>query len=223
MDTGYDVIFMLDGTVNQQIFGWMTGFVRNFASEMEIDTGEYRVGGMTFTRSPRVAWNLNDYGYEDDVISAVGTKMSNRPGGRPDLGRAFDTVRGQMFTYRNGDRRNARNFIIMMTANDRSTSRSATYRAADRLKNNGVGIYTIGFNLQDTTEIDAVTSFPIDEYEHLITDPSQLSELPGILNYKLRNGKAIIVCFCVFLCDSVNTKPLERYIKWMVNNLKMIR
>ncbi|XP_041374199.1 uncharacterized protein LOC121387240 [Gigantopelta aegis] len=188
MDTGYDVIFMLDGTVTPQIFGWMTGFVRNFASEMNIDSGEYRVGGMTFTRSPRVAWNLNDYGFEDDVINAVGAKMSNRPGGRPDLGRAFDTVRGQMFTYRKGDRPNARNFIIMMTANERSQNRGSTYRAADRLKHNGVGIYTIGFNLADTTEIDAISTLPLDEYEHLINDPSQLSELPGIINYKLRNA-----------------------------------
>ena len=66
-DTGTDLVFMLDGTVNDQIFGWMKNFVRSFASQIDVDGGEYRVGAMTFTSRPSVQFHLNRYNFQDEV------------------------------------------------------------------------------------------------------------------------------------------------------------
>ena len=60
-------MFMLDGTVNDQIFGWMKNFVRSFASQIDVDGGEYRVGAMTFTSRPSVQFHLNRYNFQDEV------------------------------------------------------------------------------------------------------------------------------------------------------------
>ena len=54
--------------------------------------------------------------------------------GRVDTARAFDYVRDTMFTQRNGDRPRARNYIVMMTGNERSMNTQRAFAAASRLK-----------------------------------------------------------------------------------------
>lgn len=50
---------MLDSSVDDQSFGWMKSFVKDFASEVEIDSGDWRVGGMTFDSRARADFHLN--------------------------------------------------------------------------------------------------------------------------------------------------------------------
>ena len=66
-DTGVDLVFMLDGTVNNQIFGWMKNFVRDFVSQLDVDNGQYRVGAMTYTDRPSAQFQLNRYNFQDEV------------------------------------------------------------------------------------------------------------------------------------------------------------
>lgn len=58
-DTGIDVVFMMDATVNNQIFGWMKKFVRDFIIDADVESGEWRVGGMTFGQRTKTEFNLN--------------------------------------------------------------------------------------------------------------------------------------------------------------------
>ena len=71
-ETGTDLVFMLDGTVNEETFGWMKNFVRNFASQLPVDDGEYRVGAMAFTSRPSVQFHLNRYNFQDEVCIPSG-------------------------------------------------------------------------------------------------------------------------------------------------------
>ncbi|XP_046556006.1 collagen alpha-3(VI) chain-like [Haliotis rubra] len=190
-DTGYDIIFMFDGTVNNRYFGWMQNFAHNFASQMDIDSGEFRVGAMTFNRGQNLVFNLNDNGWQSEVMQGLKSKTRNTPGGKPDLAGAFDYVRNNMFTNRRGDRPNARNFVIMMTANEESLNSGAAIGASQRLQNEGTGIFTIGFNLGNTDELDAVTTHPLDQYQYLINEESGLQELPGIIGYHFSNAAPV--------------------------------
>ena len=61
------MIFMLDGAVNNEIFSWMKNFVRNFAGQLNVDNGEYRIGAMTFARRPSVQFHLNKFNFQDEV------------------------------------------------------------------------------------------------------------------------------------------------------------
>jgi hypothetical protein len=51
-----------------------------------------------------------------------------------DTARAFDFVRDTMFSSRNGDRPFARNYIVMLTGNERSLNSQQTEAAAERIK-----------------------------------------------------------------------------------------
>ena len=66
-DTGYDLIFMLDGTANNRVFNWMKNFVRNYASQLPVDSGQYRVGAMTYTNRPNGQFQLNQYNTQNEV------------------------------------------------------------------------------------------------------------------------------------------------------------
>ena len=70
-DTGYDLIFMLDGTVNNRVFTWMKNFVRNYASQLPIDSGEYRVGAMTYANTPDGQFQLNQYNLRNEVSNTA--------------------------------------------------------------------------------------------------------------------------------------------------------
>ncbi|XP_025106489.1 collagen alpha-3(VI) chain-like isoform X11 [Pomacea canaliculata] len=185
-DTGTDLVFMLDSSVNDQIFGWMKNFVRRFAGQVPVDDGDYRIGAMTFSNSPSVQFHLNRYHFQDEVLNAVNDLRTRR--GRVDTARAFDYVRQTMFSSANGDRPRARNYIVLLTGNERSQDTPQTFAAAERLKDLGVGIYTVGINLRDTTEIDSVSSKPLETFQTLINSERQLEEIPGIYKASMESA-----------------------------------
>jgi hypothetical protein len=73
-----------------------------------------------------------------------------------------------MFNDRNGDRDFARNLIVLMTANERSDDIYATWNEAEEAEKEGINLYTVGFDLDDTTEIDETSTHPLYIYRHLI-------------------------------------------------------
>ena len=58
---------MLDGTVNNRVFTWMKNFVRNYARQLPVDSGQYRVGAMTYTNRPNGQFQLNQYNTQNEV------------------------------------------------------------------------------------------------------------------------------------------------------------
>ncbi|XP_076459446.1 LOW QUALITY PROTEIN: uncharacterized protein LOC143292771 [Babylonia areolata] len=177
-ETGTDMVFMLDGTVNNQIFGWMKNFVKDFVSLLNIDGGEYRVAALIFTSRPAVQFHLNRYNFQDEVIDAVDRIRGTRRG-RVDTARAFDYVRQNIFSSRNGDRRRARNYVVLLTGNERSTNTQQTLRSAKRLKDLGTDIYTVGINLRDTDELDGMSSKPLIQYKTVINSEREMGQIPG--------------------------------------------
>ena len=64
-----------------------------------------------------------------------------------------------------------------------------SYAAANRLKDLGTGVYTVGFNFRDTKDIDEISSKPVEEYRTLLNRPNELEETPGLYVYRMKNGK----------------------------------
>lgn len=187
-ETGYDIIFMFDGTSSSDQFRWMKGFASSFVTQMAVDSGEFRFGAVVYGREQKLMFNLNTYGFSSDLKQAVTSRIDPTPGGKPDLAGAFDFVRQNMFTAANGDRPKARNFVVLMTSNDKSLNTEAAVGGSRRLQIEGIGIYSVGMKVKDTAELDKVTTPPLDEYQTLIDEESQLGELPGIMSYYMAEG-----------------------------------
>lgn len=179
---------MLDSSVNDETFDWMKTFVTDFTEQIDIDTGDWRVGSMTFDSRSRPSFQLNRYNFKDEIIAGIG-KMGNSPSPRrPDVGGAFDYVRRSMFTSRQGDRPRARNYVVLLTGNEKYLNSERSYGAANRLKDLGTDVYTIGLNFRDTTDIDEISSKPTDAFRTIINSPEEMGEVPGIYLYRMNRA-----------------------------------
>lgn len=67
-----------------------------------------------------------------------------------------------------------------------------TYAAANRLKDLGTGIYSIGLLYGDSTELDEISSQPSDEYRFLITNEEELGEVPGVYITRMASGESCL-------------------------------
>lgn len=59
-------------------------------------------------------------------------------------------------------------------------------------------MFAVGFGeVSDTTELDASSSLPTEDYEMLIRSESEMGELPGLMIYQLKNGYYCLLVFWI--------------------------
>ena len=190
-DTGYDVIFMLDSSVpDEEVFNQMKDFASNIADRLSIDDEEYKIGIMRYSSRSDAIAQLNRLEKKNDVLREI-QNISYRPGDS-NLAAAMDDVRQNMFTGRNGDRDFARNLIVLLTGVDQSTNPYDAFRAAERAERDGINLYTVGFYLDDTFEIDDVSTHPLSTYRYLVNFRGDLNRVPVNL---VASSKHIVFSF----------------------------
>ncbi|XP_062566472.1 collagen alpha-1(XII) chain-like [Saccostrea cucullata] len=165
--SGYDVVIMMDSSVPEKTFDAMKKYAKSLVNRFDIDNKEYAVGLMRYGESNDMQWNLNNYTSKKEIISAV-DRVGHKRGTSSDAASAIHMVRLRMFNKRNGDRAFARNLIFLMTANERSDDMYATWNEAEEAEKENINLYTVGFDLDDTTEIDETSTHPPYIYRHLI-------------------------------------------------------
>ena len=158
---------MMDSSVPQLTFDMMKKYARSLVNRFNVDDHEYSVGLMRYGESNDKQWDLNDYTSKSDVLNAI-DRVTYKFGRSSNAAEAIRMVRRRMFNDRNGDRDFARNLIFLMTANERSEDTYATWIEAEEAEKENINLYTVGFDLDYTTEIDETSTHPIRIYRHLI-------------------------------------------------------
>jgi collagen type VI alpha len=221
-ETGYDLVVILDSSVSQEYFDWMTTFTKNLASTVSIDDEEFRVGLLRYSTDSDVQFHLNGYSSSGDVKNAV--DGVNYKGGITNTAQAIDKARTDMFTRDQGDRDYARNFILLITGQDKSLSTNDAWRAAERAETDGIQLYVIGLNINDRVELDETSSHPLETYQYLTGSEKDLQDVPaqiyaGLLGSKC-NFKLIVYVylwqnlvkesfpFIILPCDVVTIKKM---------------
>lgn len=54
-------MFVVDSSVDDDTFRLMKSYVRDFASQVDVDSGQWRIGTVTFDSRPRTDFSLNRY------------------------------------------------------------------------------------------------------------------------------------------------------------------
>jgi hypothetical protein len=85
---------------------------------------------------------------------------------------------------------------LTFTGNERSLNTQQAYTAANVLKDDGTSIYTIGLNIRDSTELDGISSEPVDDYRILVNSEDELKEIPGIYKYRIDRGNYAVFKYC---------------------------
>ena len=173
------------------MFNSMKNYARSLVSKFSIDDKEYQVGLMRYGSSNNKEWDLNRYDNKNDVLTAVGGVPYKRETSS-DAASAIRMVRRRMFNDRNGDRDFARNLIFLMTANEQSDDIYATWNEAEEAEKENINLYTVGFDLDDTTEIDETSTHPIRIYRHLINTREGDTAVDSSTNNVLGLSKCIV-------------------------------
>lgn len=168
----------MDSSVQQDQFdGWMKTYAKRFVNQISVDDDEYRLGLVRFDSDADVQFDLKDYRTKQDVLNAV-DNVQYKPGGTTNVAGAFDTVRQRMFKNAKGDRDFARNYILLLTGNERSDDTNGAWAAAERAEDDGIGIYVVGVGINDRTELDETSSHPLNTFQYVVGDERELQDVP---------------------------------------------
>ena len=121
-----DVIFVVDESesVGSENFTTTKSFLSQITSRLDIDSGNARVGLVTFATNVTTAINLTDHSSVKSLQSAI-SSLSYTGGGTTNTAAALDYVRTTMLTESAGDRDNVHDIVVVIT-DGRSDNFSAT-------------------------------------------------------------------------------------------------
>jgi len=110
-----DIIFVLDesGSVGSDNFDLMKSFVSELVDGLDIDSGNTRVGLVTYSTGIGEKFQLNDHSTVDDVQSAISSLSYSE--GWTYTHEALEYVRTTMLTTYNGDRSDVPNVVVVFT------------------------------------------------------------------------------------------------------------
>ena len=141
-----DIVFVLDGSgsIGVNNFTTMKSFVSRLIARMDINSGNTRVGIITFSSSVGTYFNLNSHATIASLQAAISSL--NYSGGSTYTDAALAFVRTTMLISAAGDRSNVPNVVVILTdghsSDESSTLVSIQY---DYLE--------FGYNAKDNTSI----------------------------------------------------------------------
>ncbi|XP_021375367.1 uncharacterized protein LOC110464458 isoform X14 [Mizuhopecten yessoensis] len=175
----FDIVVVMDSSVRPEVFSKMTDYVKMVTGELSIDNEKFRMGLLRFSTYPDVQFQLGNYNTQESVQRAI-NRVQYRPG-ETNTAKAFDIVRTQMFKRRSGDRSFARNFILYLTGSDESENKFQSWAAAERAEDDGIQIFTVGFGLKDTSELNEISSHPLSDFQQLFLDEERPRNFNDVL------------------------------------------
>ena len=116
---------MLDesGSISTSDFGLMKSFLTRLVGRLDVDSGNTRVGLVTYSSSVNTRIDLNAQSSVTGLQSAI--SALTKSGGSTDTAGALAYVRTRMLTSAAGDRSIVPNVVVLLT-DGRSNNRSAT-------------------------------------------------------------------------------------------------
>jgi len=125
MDCPSDIVFVVDesGSIGSSNFAKVKSFLTKLVDRLDIDSGNTRVGLVTFASRVGSGFNLNDHTSVASIQSAISALSYS--GGGTDTAAALAHVRTSMLTSAAGDRGNVPDIVVVLN-DGKSNSQSAT-------------------------------------------------------------------------------------------------
>ncbi|CAI9741730.1 Hypothetical predicted protein [Octopus vulgaris] len=150
-----DLLFVIDssGSVGGPNFQKTKTFLNNVVSNLDISQNETRVAVLRFSSKPYVMFNFDKHSTKAAVTSAIAYN-----GGGTNTDSALDLARTSVFA--NTTRKSVAVKVLVLVTDGKSSSENKTVAAAQKLKDAGVTIFTIGVVNPKVSELIASASEP---------------------------------------------------------------
>ena len=115
MDCPADIVFVLDesGSIGSTNFELMKSFLSQLVARLDIDSGNTRVGLVTYSNNVGTGFNLSAHSSVASVQAAISSLTYS--GGGTNTAAALAHVRTTMLTSAAGDRSNVPNVVVVLT------------------------------------------------------------------------------------------------------------
>jgi len=115
MDCPVDIVFVMDesGSITGTDFSLMKSFLSQLVGRLDIDSGNTRVGLVTFALNVGTRINLNAHASARSLQSAI-SSLTQASGGTNTAG-ALAYVRTMMLTSATGDRSDVPDVVVVLT------------------------------------------------------------------------------------------------------------
>ena len=182
-----DLVIILDSStsVGQTNFEKMKNFVKSFLQSAAIETGDVRVGLLTYSSAVNIEFHLNQFSTRHDIYTAIDNILWRY--GSTNTADALQTMHETMFSAIHGDRANVPNIAIIITDGVSNINSQRTISESTNAKGKNIHIYAIGIGLQDMQEVNGISSYPPTSNAFAVKD---FDELEGL-------DKAIFETVCI--------------------------
>lgn len=153
----------------------MTAFVLDFLENADIDSGNVRVGIVSYSTKVQVEFYLNSHSTKRQMFDAI-DEIPYRYGSTNTYG-GLNYMRTKIFTSQNGDRDDVPNVAIILTDGLSNINSRKTITEAERARSESIHIYAIGIGLSDTREVDAIATPPKEDNSFNVQDFDELGVL----------------------------------------------
>ncbi|KAL9981494.1 hypothetical protein ACROYT_G010201 [Oculina patagonica] len=178
-----ELAFLIDGSGSidksgLENFRRTLSVVKKIASGFEVSTYGVHVGVIVFSTGPRVVSGLNKHHYDrSSVLEAIaGIRY---PGGRRNIGVALDFARNKL--YHESDRHGLPKMLIIFT---RGGSQDPIAAAAQRLRDSGVTIFSVGVGNYDIQQLRVMATDPDSKHVYKV-DFNDLDALATSIKYRV--------------------------------------
>ncbi|XP_071351013.1 uncharacterized protein [Trachinotus anak] len=187
-----DIVLLVDhsGNIRPQDFETIRSFVADVVRVFDIGPDRFQFGLTRYSIAPETMWHLNTHQTKQSLLSAIANLRQGE--GDTRTGRALYFINHENFKPSVGMRADSRKIAVLIT--DRK-SHSKVNIASQKLKDNGIEIYTIGVKDADKAALWSIASHPKESHMYHI---QEFLSLPDIFN-KL----TINLCYSTDISDSV--------------------
>ncbi|KAK3778041.1 hypothetical protein RRG08_021522 [Elysia crispata] len=177
-----DIVFLVDSSGREEIFKSFLNFIKSYIKDLDIGQDNIRVGIEKFSNRPYNEINLNRYNSKEELTKRI--NQIEPPRGGRDTAAAIKYMENSMFQTVNGDRPEVPNIAIILT-DGKSTRPEETKLAAQRARNNGIVIFSVGVgNETSRTELTDMASDPDNRHVLTVTDFTKLASTMSAFQVK---------------------------------------
>lgn len=117
---------------NPSNWGLVKEFITNVTRRYNVGEDGARVGIVEFSKEANVAFYLDEYYTQSDLEVAIGNL--NYQGKSTNIAEGFETARKKLLQESRGDRKDVKNFCILITDGNPNVRRTDTLSEAEKLK-----------------------------------------------------------------------------------------
>uniref|UniRef100_A0A8C0LUU0 VWFA domain-containing protein n=1 Tax=Canis lupus dingo TaxID=286419 RepID=A0A8C0LUU0_CANLU len=187
-----DLVFLLDVSVNgsQENFDYLKEFLEESVSALDIKENCMRVGLVTYSNETKVINSLSRGVNKSEVLQNI-QNLSPRAG-KAYTGAAIRKIRKEVFSARNGSRKNQGVPQIAVLVTHRPSEDNVT-KAAVNLRREGVTIFTMGIEGASDSQLEKIASHPAEQHVSKLKTFSELAAHNQTFLKKLRNQITLTV------------------------------